>query len=665
MSLSRTPTSAVKGVARASKPDRGTLPNSESMAVTVAYTHLPSNVIQKTTVKTLPAQNTKIGGTQVVTITTVNMFANAKELQEHERALTTRSSQPLPGPRVADGTRKTIDLSFLKNNTMTRTGQVHGTSEYTAEEKTEIGKRLFEDPALDRPAAAWALRVNRSTITRWVKLYSAQVENGVETPTLRGSGAVGRPTAIDPVYAAAAHQVLVDRAIKMKSVKEGSELRAILVEAVQLSELKNFGAIHTTDLTNSKTSKLLAQVRATLVTGRDITTARVKEGRSLRNAVAQSAANQAYCRGRLPELIGNGDQCQFATWEFSALPKLFGKMGKHLDVVERGHCSTLHEWKPGEYRQIMQSMPVLVERMRTHGTISDSFMTELKIPHGDSTPGLEKNDLVVYRRRTLILNHTEMMKEQIKKKAEEAATKLAADERAKVEAVLKVEKDKIAVLAAAAQAAVAVLDPALVRAKTAMETATEFCKEAKASSSAGLSRCQELKKVAEEAEQKARGCKASCKLDITTMLSLKGVVEDMQKATLLKSGIDDKCTIAIDEIAKAVKASEDAAMESKRPCATSHEARAAKLLKDVEKAKATYEKLLAQAQQLEPDSPADPAADQLAQGKKGGPKKRSAAKAGVSRREPAKKKKKGAVPSAAATAADENPYSRPFKKSRK
>jgi hypothetical protein len=101
---------------------------------------------------------------------------------------------------------------------------------------------------------------------------------------------------------------------------------------------------------------------------------------------------------------------------------------------------------------------------------------------------------------------------------------------------------------------------------------------------------QELKKVAEEAEQKARGCKASCKLDITTMLSLQGVVEeDIQKATELQSVIDDNCTIAIDKIAKAVRASEDADMESKRTCATPHEARAAKLLRDVEKAKAIRE----------------------------------------------------------------------------
>jgi hypothetical protein len=41
----------------------------------------------------------------------------------------------------------------------------------------------------------------------------------------------------------------------MKSVKAGSELRAILVEVgVQLSELKKFSAIHTTDLTNAKAS---------------------------------------------------------------------------------------------------------------------------------------------------------------------------------------------------------------------------------------------------------------------------------------------------------------------------------------------------------------------------------------------------------------------------
>ena len=72
------------------------------------------------------------------------------------------------------------------------------------------------------------------------------------------------------MYAAAAHQVLLDRALKMKFVKEGTELRAIVLEAVQLTELKNFGCINTTGLTNSKANALLAQVKATLVVGREI-----------------------------------------------------------------------------------------------------------------------------------------------------------------------------------------------------------------------------------------------------------------------------------------------------------------------------------------------------------------------------------------------------------
>ena len=98
-----------------------------------------------------------------MTSTRVDEFANVKVLQAHEREVATRVSTHRAGPRFADANRSTRDLTFLKYSIATREGQVTGNRDYSGPEKAEIAKRLFEDPDIDRTAAAKALRVSSSS----------------------------------------------------------------------------------------------------------------------------------------------------------------------------------------------------------------------------------------------------------------------------------------------------------------------------------------------------------------------------------------------------------------------------------------------------------------------------------------------------------------------
>jgi transposase-like protein len=187
------------------------------------------------------------------------------------------------------------------------------------------------------------------------------------------------------------------------------------------------------------------------------------------------------------------------TWDDVTLRVPFGRHG-----VENGQNTPYYKFTSDDWRKINEHFDDMVERFLMEGTLTDEYLDSLGMPRAEGQTQ-DKDQLVVYRWRTTILNNPsvlQVLRDRAKKKAEEEAAALMKRQAA---LVLKNQKVLTAVMEKTFKELVDRLVEYRDQAATSLSECTNSLKEAKTRSSMGQSSCQVQKDNAKAESEKAHG----------------------------------------------------------------------------------------------------------------------------------------------------------------
>jgi len=277
-----------------------------------------------------------------------------------------------------------------------------------------------------------------------------------------------------------------------------------------------------------------------------------------------------------------------SSWDRLVRPLLFG-------AEKKGQTTTSYQWKGGEYQDVMSKWPLILAEFRREGRLTDKYMDGLGLPRAVHDDGaIHKESRVLWRQRATVINDSTFvahLRELLAAK-EAASVELAATKAKEDEA--KAEVAKIIPIAAEASEALTVLTAPLARAEAAVADAKGFVEDAAKSKSAGFASCKEKLSEVVAAVKAAKDLQKECNESVKNMKKLKGASGDLEAATAVKDSIPAKVLVAIDWVAAAVKARDDAELESKKPSLNVTEVQQAKKQKEIEACKRRLERLLAE-----------------------------------------------------------------------
>lgn len=278
-----------------------------------------------------------------------------------------------------------------------------------------------------------------------------------------------------------------------------------------------------------------------------------------------------------------------SSWERLVRPLLFG-------AEKKGQTTTSYQWKGGEYQDVISKWPLILAEFRREGRLTDKYMDCLGLPRAVHDDGsIHKESRVLWRQRATVINNATFvahLREQLA--AKEAASAALAETKAK-EVEAKAEVAKITPIAAEASEALTVLTAPLARAETAVAHAKGFVEDATKSKSAGLASCKEKLSEVVAAFKAAKDLQKECNESVKNMKKLKGASGDLEAATALKDIIPTKVLLAIDWVAAAVKARDDAELESKKPPMNVTDVQQVKNAKEIQALQRKLERLMAAA----------------------------------------------------------------------